>query len=86
MFRKSRPCRCEGSFDALSVFLLSLSFDLLFGCLICLLFVLLFFLAYLLQAMLEETLTKNLHLQQDLENMSQVKRTLILASVMNYVM
>ena len=76
MFRKSHPCRCEGSFDALSVFLLSLSFDLLFGCLICL-----FFLAYSLQAMLEETLTKNLHLQQDLENMSQVKNT----PLMNYV-
>ena len=36
--------------------------------------------------MLEETLTKNLHLQQDLENMSQVKRTLILDELCYVIM
>ena len=31
-----------------------------------------------MQSMLEETLTKNLHLQQDLENMSQVRVIIII--------
>ena len=49
------------------------------------LFIFLLYLALMFQAMLEETLTKNLHLQQDLENMSQVTTMSSSSSGRNYI-